>query len=162
LFPFALLLAVLLCGAPAVRADEPEFDALANYIKQNYQAKRVSIPFMWLGRFAVKIIRPAGVKSFKFAMFENVKLERGAASDATHPLNLMMREVLSEDWQPLVRVRTREGQQMYVYAREAGKDIKVLIASIDNDEAFVARVKFNPVSLAKWLQDPQIMGVSLR
>jgi hypothetical protein len=163
--PVALLLLVFCFAAAPVtaRADEPEFDALANYIKQNYQGKRVSIPFLGLGRFLVKVIRPAGVKSFKLAVFENVQLNHSSAvSSAKHPLNLMMREVLSPEWQPLIRVRTREGQQMHVYAREAGKDIKLLIASIDNEEAFVARVKFNPQSLAKWMQNPQIMGLSLK
>ena len=162
----ALLLLLFVFGfaaAPPARADEPEFDALANYIKQNYQGKKVSIPFLGLGRFFVKIIRPAGVKSFKLAIFENVRLNHTeAATAATHPLNLMMRQVLDPAWQPLVRVRNRDGQQMYVYAREAGKDIKLLIASIDNEEAFVVRLKFSPESLAKWMQDPQIMGISLK
>ena len=162
--PVALLLLLFvfcLAAAPRVQADEPEFDALANYIKQNYQGQRVKIPFLGLGRFLVKVIRPAGVKSFKLIVFEKVRLNHADAA-ATHPLNLMMREVLDPAWQPLVRVRNRDGQQMYVYAREAGKDIKLLIASIDNEEAFVVRVKFSPQSLAKWMQNPEIMGISLK
>jgi hypothetical protein len=161
----ALLLILFAFGfaaTPAARADEPEFDALTNYIKQNYQGKRIKIPFLGLGRFFVKIVRPAGVKSFKLAVFENVRLNHSAANAAAHPLNLMMREVLDPAWQPLIRVRNREGQQMYVYARETGKDIKLLIASIDNEEAFVLRLKFSPTALAKWLQNPEIMGIPLK
>ena len=162
LSPVALLLILTVCllaVAPPTRADEPEFDALANYIKQNYQAQKVKIPFFFLARLAVKLVRPAGVKSFKFVMFEQVKLANG---DAAQPLNQVMREVLAPEWQPLIRVRARDGQQMYVYAREAGKDVKLLIASIDHEQAFVVRVKFSPQALAKWMQNPEIMGVSLK
>ena len=162
--PVSLLLAFILgslclCAAAVpARADEPEFDALTKYIQKNYQAKRVKIPFLGLARFAVKIIRPAGVKSFKLATFKDIQY---ADSTPGVALNLLMREVLSEDWQPLLRIRAQTGEQMYVYARPVGKDIKVLLASIDKEEAFVAHIKFSPKALAKWMQNPQIMGVSL-
>lgn len=163
--PALLLLAFILsslfvCAATVpARADEPEFDALTNYIQKNYQAKRVKVPFLGLARFAVKIIRPAGVKSFKLATFKNLQHTNAAPDTAARWL---MREVLPEEWQPLVRVRADTGEEVYVYARPVGKDIKVLLASIDKDEAFVARVRFSPQALAKWMQDPKIMSISLR
>lgn len=155
-----LLCLLLLClAAPAAQAKEPEFDALTKHIKQNYQGRQVKIPFLGLARFAVKIIRPAGVKSFKVAIFENLQ-----PADAAHApaMSLVMRANLPVDWQPLLRVRSAEGGEVYVYARPAGKDIKLLIASINGPDAFVARVKFSPKSLAKWLQKPEIMGISLQ
>lgn len=162
----SLLIAKLLLGmllvclaATPTQANEPEFDALTKHIKQNYQGHQVKIPFLGLARFAVKIIRPAGVKSFKVAIFENLRPRDAAHAPA---MSLVMRTNLPDDWQPLLRVRSVEGGEVYVYAKPVGKDIKLLIASINGAEGFVARVKFSPKSLAKWLQKPEIMGISLK
>ena len=57
--------------APTVHAKDDEFDAVTKHLKTKYQAKKVKIPFMWLARFAVKVVRPAGVKSFNITLFKN-------------------------------------------------------------------------------------------
>jgi hypothetical protein len=42
---------------PAIYGKPGEFEAIANHIKTKYRAKKVSIPFMWLARAAVKVVR---------------------------------------------------------------------------------------------------------
>ena len=146
-------------AAPAARADDPEFDAVTSHLKSHFNARRISIPFLGLANFFVKIVRPAGVKSFKVAIFEDLDFTQG--QNATSAFNAVMRNALSPEWQPLVRVRSRDGEQLYVYAREAGENIKLMVVTIDRTDAVVARVKISPKRLAEFLRDPKILGISI-
>ena len=59
----SLFLAALLFtfAAPNASAKDKEYEAIVKHLQSNYQAKKVRIPFMWLARFAVRIVKPAGV-----------------------------------------------------------------------------------------------------
>ena len=154
-----VIAATLLAAIPqTVRADDPEFDAITKHLKLFYNARRVSIPFLGLANFFVKIVRPAGVKSFKVAIFENLNFT-GGKSDSE--LGKVMRGALSPEWQPLVRVRSRDGEQVYVYGREAGENIKLMVVTIDRSDAVVARVKLSPQRLSEFLNNPKILGISV-
>src|SRR5205085_6631268 len=114
------------------------------------------IPFMNLAHFFVRVVKPAGVKSFKVAIFEKLNFRSGEVDTG---LNAVMRSALKAEWQPLVRARSRDGEQVYVYAREDGANFKLMIVTIDHDEAVVARVKFSPEKLSELLNDPQLLGI---
>jgi hypothetical protein len=73
-----------------------------------------------------------------------------------------MRNALSAEWQPLVRVRSRDGEQVYIYAREAGENLKLMVVTIDHTDAVVARVKVSPQKLSDFLNNPKILGISVR
>lgn len=156
LFVTATLITV---AAPAARADDPEFDAITSQLKSHFNARRISIPFLGLANFFVRIVRPAGVKSFKVAIFEDLSFAPG--QNTPGGLSALMRSALSPEWQPLVRVRSRDGEQLFVYAREAGENIKLMVVTIDNTDAVVARVKLSPRRLAEFLHDPKILGISI-
>jgi hypothetical protein len=154
-----VLTAIMLSVATQTARADAEFDAITNHIKQHFNGKRVSIPFLGLANFFVKIVRPAGVKSFKVAIFENLNFTPGS-TDAE--LSLVMRNALSVEWQPLVRTRSHDGEQVYVYAREAGENIKLMVVTIDHTDAVVARVKVSPKKLSEFLNNPKILGISVR
>jgi hypothetical protein len=154
-----LLLGLLVGGGSSVRADDSAFKAVAKHLKSRYHARKRSIPFLGLANFAVKIVRPAGVKSFKLVTFE--RLDRGSAVDGAE-LNALLRSSLSPEWQPLVKVYSRKnGNQTYVYAREDGKCVKLMVVVIDGEEATLVRVKVNPDTLVAWMDKPKILGISL-
>ena len=155
-----LVLAVLLpASLSTARAEDREFQAITTHLKARYQAKRKRIPFLGLASFAVKLVRPAGVKSIKVTFFEELK-DYGKINHAE--LNAVIRGALDERWQPLVRVYSRkQGAQMFVYFRNEGQDIKLMVVSLNQNEAFIARVKINPLTLARWMEKPEIMGISL-
>src|SRR3982750_4820133 len=137
---YLLLLATLMSFSIAsARAEDRAFKAISTHLKTRYKAKRRGIPFMGLANFAVKLIRPAGVKSIKLAIFEDLD----DYSTINHAeLNSVIREALDQEWQPLVRVYSRrDNQQVFVYARDEGQDIKLLVVSLDRTDAVVARVK---------------------
>jgi hypothetical protein len=153
---FLLLSLLYLLPAPA-RAKEGDFDAVVRNVKAACGGRRVRIPFLGLANFATKFVRPAGVKSFKLAVFED--LER--AGDAAR-LGAAVSQALGPEWRPLVRARSRrEGGQAHVYVREAGDDLKLMIVTIDGDQATVIRARVNPEALARFARDPKLLGISL-
>jgi hypothetical protein len=159
LVAFVITATMLTAASQTARADDPEFDAITKHLKLHFNARRVSIPFLGLARFFVKIVRPAGVKSFKVAIFEDLNCAPGATDSE---LGLVMRSALGAEWQPLVRVRSRDGEQLYIYAREAGENLKLMVVTIDHTDAVVARVKVSPQKLSDFLNNPKILGISVR
>jgi hypothetical protein len=159
LVAFIFAAALLSAASQTARAEDHEFDAITQHLKLHYHAKRVHIPFLGFANFFVKIIRPAGVKSFKVAIFENLNFTSEGPDSG---LSLVMRNALSADWQPLVHVRSRDGEQVYVYARGEGKDIKLMVVTIDHSDAVVARVKIDPQKLSEFIKNPKILGISVR
>ena len=113
---------------------------------------------MWLARAAVGIIRPAGVKSFKVTIYKNLNFSK----DSLHSeMQQVMSDAFSPDWSPILRVRVRDGNQVYMNMRESGKNIKVLMVKIERNEAIVVRAKFNPDKLVKFIENPKIFGIAL-
>ena len=152
----ALLLAFVLSSPATARADD--FDAVVKNVRAACGGKRVRIPFLGLAGFATKVVRPAGVKSFKLAVFEDLT----RAGDASG-LGAAIGQSLGPEWRPLVRVRAGRGAaQTHVYIREAGDNLKLMIVTLDGTQATVIRAKVNPEALARFARDPKILGVSLR
>jgi hypothetical protein len=135
-----------------------EYQAIVSHLRTKYRAKKVKIPFLWLARFAVRVVRPAGVKSFSVTMFRDLQFSRESL-DAE--MRGAMSSSLGAEWSPVFRARTREGQQAYMYMREAGGAVKLMLVTIDKNQAAVIRAKFSPEKLAEFINDPKIFGISL-
>ena len=153
-----LTLVFTFAAQAANAADGNEYKAIVNHLKTKYRAKKVKIPMLWLARFAVSIVRPAGVKSFSVTVFENLQF---SPPTLDQEMRSVMRNSFTEDWSPIFRVRSRMGQQAYMYMREAGKSIKMTLVTIDKNQASVIRATFNPEKLAEFVNDPKIFGISL-
>lgn len=152
----SLLLACVLSASATARADD--FDAVVKNVRAACGGKKVRIPFLGLAGFATKLVRPAGVKSFKLAVFEDLK----RAGDVSG-LSAAIGQSLGPGWRPLVRIRSARGaEQTHVYIREAGDNLKLMIVTLDGEQATVIRAKVNPEALAKFARDPKILGVSLQ
>lgn len=162
LFIHALVLLTILfvanSSATAQKSNGKGFDAITKHLKLRYQARKKSIPFLGLAKFGIRLIKPAGVKSINVSLFENLKYT-GQLSDSE--LSSLMRDSLSEEWQPLLSLRHRDGDQIYIYAAEEGKDVKLAVLSINQTEAVLARVKLDPDALRRFMENPKILGISL-
>jgi len=154
----ALLSLTIAFTAPAAMANPSEFDRIASHLRLKYQAKKVRIPFMWLARAAVKVARPAGVKSFNVTLFDNLKFSRETLD---REMQDAMKNSFGPEWSSILRVRSQDGQQAYMYMREDGKNIKIAVVTIDKEEAAVIRATFCPEKLAEFINDPKIFGISL-
>lgn len=153
-----LSLSVFTFAAPPAEAKGKEYKKIVSHLKTKYKAKKVRIPFMWLARFAVGIVRPAGVKSFSVTLFEDLKFSRDTL-DAE--MQAALSNSFSEEWSPILRVRSRTGEQVYMYMREAGENVKITLVTIEKEQAAVIRATFEPDKLADFINDPKIFGVSL-
>ena len=153
-----VLLVALSFGHIAANAQDNGFKQIRDHLKTRYQAKKRGIPLLGLAKFAVKIIKPAGVKSFNLTIFEELK-NTNRLPDSE--LSAMMKSALGPEWSPLVSVRTRSGDQVYAYAQEAGKDIRLAVLVINEREAALARVKIDPKALRNFVDNPKILGISL-
>ena len=158
LLTMAFSLLVFGLGASASSAKPNEYKSIVKHLKTRYQAKKVKVPFMWLARFAVKVVRPAGVKSFSLTLFDGLQIS-GESLDAE--MQEMMRNSFGEEWIPIFRVRSRNGQQAYMYMREAGSNVKIALVTVENSQAAVIRATFSPEKLAEFINDPKIFGISL-
>jgi hypothetical protein len=154
----AFLFAVFALSVPTANADEKGYKAVVNHLKTKYRAKKVRIPLMWLARLAARIVRPAGVKSFSLTIFEDLRFSRATLDEE---MQAALRDSLNEEWTSILRVRSREGDQVYMYMREAGENVKIFLVTINKEGAVVIRAKFNPEKLAEFINNPKIFGISL-
>jgi hypothetical protein len=158
LITLTLLFLVFSFSAPNVNASGNEYKKIVSHLKTKYRAKKVKIPFMFLARFAVSVVRPAGVKSFSVTLFENLKFSRETLDEE---MQSAMKNSFSADWSPIMRVRSRTGEQVYMYMREVSNSIKIAVVTIDKQQAAVIRATFNPEKLADFINNPKIFGISL-
>ena len=155
----AFLFLAFTLTAPAANAKGGEYKQIVRHLKSKYKAKKVKIPFMFLARFAVSLVRPAGVKSFSVTIFEDLKFSKETL-DAE--MQAAMRESFGAEWSPILRIRSRTGEQVYMYMRDAGKDaVKISLVTIDKEQAAVIRATINPDKLAEFMDNPKIFGISL-
>src|SRR5687768_4925514 len=124
--------------ANASTAGKPsEYGRIVKHLKTKYRAKKVKVPFMWLARFAVSVVRPAGVKSFSLTLFEDLKF---SAESVDREMQMAMKNSFAHrEWSSIMRARTAEGQQVYMYMRESGKNVKIAMVAIDKEKAAIIR-----------------------
>lgn len=154
---------VLLTLAPAASlAGDESFSSVVKHIKSNYHAKQQGFfGAMMLARLAVKVIKPAGVKNFKLVLLRDLDY-----SEAPSPRNGQFHEFIQSKidprWTPLVQYSSpREKQWTYVYITREKEDVKLLVVTLQQKDAVVLQTKFSPAKLVEFMNNPQIMGISL-
>lgn len=157
--PRILILAtiILLAQSPAFGDD---FDMIVKNIESHYKAKKRRIPFLGLAGFFVKIIHPAGVKSFKLAVFDEQDFKPGQRDFEFE--QSVKKSINSKKWKPMTRTISRStGNRAYVYTHQSGKDMEMLTVTFSNRQAIVVQAKINPDAVAKFMEKPEILGFSL-
>lgn len=157
---FAIMIALLIAPAFSAQAKGKGFKDVVKHIEKNYRAKKTRIPMLGLANFAVKLIRPAGVKGFKLAVFEDQDF---SAREGSVSFDTVMREAYDKNWQPLVQINSKRdsNSRTFIYAKSSGKDVQFALVALEDREAVVLEVKFNPDAAARFLENPKIMGISL-
>lgn len=160
---FVIALVLVVMTSATIFADKKEdrsYSTVIKYMKSNYKARgQGAFGFVTLARFVVKVIQPAGVKNFKISMLRDLQFTSKRVDD---DLGTFVRNNVHSDWQPLTQVLSRkENQYVYVYFMPENEHAKFLIIAVQNQEAFVIQFKFEPERLAKFLENPEILGISL-
>jgi hypothetical protein len=155
------LMLTLLAGVAL--ADDKSYSQVIQHIKSNYRAKQQGFfGMMMLARFAVKFIKPAGVKNFKLTMLRELDYANGPSPE-NQDFHTFLRSKIGPEWMPLVTYSApREQQWTYVYAAQEKDDMKLLVVTVQKKDAVVLQAKFNPSRLVEFMNNPQIMGISLK
>jgi hypothetical protein len=128
-----------------------DFGKIVQHIEANYHVHRQHRFVMGMAGFVVKFWHIAGVKNFKGAIFENQPFVN-AASDTK--FDEVVRAAMDSGWQPMVQEwDRRSGERTYIYAQDLGKDLKLLVVSLESSEAVVIQVKVNPEKLQAFLEE---------
>jgi hypothetical protein len=153
-----LLAALLVCANEVARAQTAEYGAVVKLVESHFHVKHKGTPF--IANLAVKVVRPRGVRDFKLATFEDQDF---SSTGADTEFALAVRRLLTPTWQPLVQTRNRQdGEQTYVYLREAGDNFKVMVVTIERRDATVLQAEVSPQTLIKWIKEPDQIGHQLR
>jgi hypothetical protein len=163
----AVVVGLIITFAPVVSrptlADDRSYSTIISHIKSNYNAHSQGfLGMVMFARFLVKLIKPAGVKNFKMTMLRNVDYSRGPRPD-TRDFHAFVRANIHESWQPLIQYSARkERQYTYVYFQPEKEDVKILVVAMQQSDAFVLQFKFSPEKLSAFIDDPKILGISLK
>jgi len=153
----------LLTLAPAAAlAGDESFSSVVKHIKTNYHGKQQGFfGAMMVARFAVKMIKPAGVKNFKLVYLKDLDYSE-APSPTNGQFNSFIQSKIDPRWAPLIQYSSpREQQWTYVYITRDNDDVKVLVVTLQKQDAVVLQTKFSPAKLVEFMNNPQIMGISL-
>ena len=144
-------------------ADDKSYSQVVHHIKTNYRAKQQGFfGMMMLARFAVKLIKPAGVKNFKVTLLRELDYS-GGPPPSSREFHTYLRSRIAPEWTPLVTFSApRERQWTYVYTTQEKDDLKLLVVTVQKQDAVVVQAKFSPARLSEFMNNPQIMGISLR
>jgi len=138
------LLATMLLVPAALAGDSGrDFDALVGRLESTLQVRRIKVPLMGLVGFAAGIARPAGVKGFKFAVFERVDLER---------IPPLLALDLGAGWRPVVRVRNRHTHTA-IYARDEGSWTRLSVLTLDGGDAALVQFELRPTRLLTYVTE---------
>jgi hypothetical protein len=163
LFTRLLITIALVSLAPTTTlAGDESFSSVVKHIKTNYHAKQQGFfGAMLLARFAVKIIKPAGVKNFKVALLKDLDYSEAPGPQGGQ-FHSFIQSKIDPQWTPLVQyISPREKQWTYVYVAREKEDVKLLVVTLQQQDAVVLQTKFSPDKLVEFMNNPQIMGISL-
>jgi hypothetical protein len=155
---------VFLISPSVVHAKGDDFKSVVKMIEQFYGVKHVGIPFlakagMKVARTAARIKggtakRVAEAGSIKLAIFEDQAFN-GEFTKFRSTLNA----ALQETWSPLIQTASAtDGEQVYIFLREAGYKFHVLVITIEQRDATVVQATLSPKNLALLLKDPGDTG----
>ncbi len=138
------VLALLSCFAPVLPASD--FDWLVREFARESGAKQVHVPFLGFARFIVNVGHPAGTTDMRLAIFERGDLESLRFSELTD-------SEVGHSWNPMIRVRSNKGESTNIYGQSDSKHLRLLITTLDGDEATFVQVNLKPKELIRFIDE---------
>jgi hypothetical protein len=145
--PSCLMIGAVMVGLllpTALRAGE--FDWMVREFSRETGMKPLHIPFFGLAKFVVAAGHPAGTSELNLAVFEHADIDSAEFIRITD-------SAVGSSWKPMVRVRSRSGEATNIYARPSGKEMRVLIATLDHSDATFVEVRVEPEALLRFVDE---------
>ncbi len=146
-----LLLAALLIALPA-RAGDKEFDQLVGRLQSHYQKAPMGTGFLG---FMARCFSPNGVSGLRMAIFEDVDSDRKPLGQ---DFDAFVKQTVGADREPFVRVRSRNGEQVYIYLQPKGSKAELLLIAAEKHDAVVMKMRLDPDKLQEWVTNPEGMA----
>jgi hypothetical protein len=141
-----LLGALLLALAIPALMPASEFDTLVREFSRQTGSEQTRIPFFGVARFVVAVSHPAGTSDLRLAVFEHPNvLPRDFARVAD--------EVTGGGWNRIVRVQSRKGESTNIYTRRDGNHLRLLVATVDGNDATFVEMRIKPEALMKFVDE---------
>jgi len=150
----AIPLVLTLLSAVSAYAADREFTDVVRIISEEFHTRPTSIPMFGLVNLFTAAVHPAGTRHIDLAVFEHLSDHDRQGRDL--PEAIM--KAVGRSWRPFVQVRShRNGREetVFVYMRQEGKEWKLLITAIENEEATVVQLLLNADALARWITSPE-------
>ena len=139
--------------ATAHAADD--FGPIVHEIEARYHVHRNLRFLMGLAGLTVKMTHIAGTRNVKIALFDDQRLDATGSE-----LDELVMAVGASGWQPLVRsFDHRSGEHTYIYARNEGRDLRVLVVSVEPNEGVIVEVTVNQKKLLEFIDRHHLHGV---
>ena len=165
-----IIIAVLVMGfasLPVAQAKGDDFNSVVKMIEEFYNVKHEGIPFlakagMKMATTAARIKggtarRLAEAGSIKLAVFEDQKFNGDFAK-----FRSSLNQALKVTWMPLIQtLSATDGEQTYIFLKNAGDKTDVLVITIDARDATVVQVTLSAKNLALLLKDPEGTGKAI-
>ena len=162
-----LVVVMVLTTANVVNGKGDDFNSVVKMIEQFYRVKHMGIPFlakagMKVGTTVARIKggearRIAEAGSIKLAVFEDQDFNGDFAK-----FRASLNEALNATWMPLIQTLSAQDQeQVYIFLKDAGDKVNVLVITIEQRDATVVQVTLSPKNLALLLKDPEGTGKSI-
>ena len=146
-----------------------EFGTVVKAIEQFYHVKHQSIPL--LARAGMKAAKTAArikggeyrrlaeAGSIKVVFFEDQDFDsRGAIAT----FKTYLTSAVGDTWSPLIQTLSpKDEEQTYIFIRNAGEKINVLVVTLAHREGTVVQVNLSPSTLATLMRDPGDMGKAI-
>ena len=140
------LACVLICTALPLASWGSEFDWLVREFARESGMEPLHIPFFGLVRFAVAVVQPAGASELNLAVFEHARMDPERFSE-------MADGAAGHLWKPMIRVRSVNGESTNIYAQTEGQRLRLLIASLDKEDATFVQVRVKPQELMRFVDE---------
>lgn len=135
-------------------ATDREFKDVVAAISDQFHTRPLHIPFFGLVNVVTFVARPAGTKHIDLAVFENLESRDRDGRD----LSQSIRRAVGGAWKPFIQVLSNHrgrSETVLVYMRMDGHDCKLLVTSVEPNEATVVQLRLNPEALQRWMTSPR-------
>lgn len=164
-----LCFALIAPMATTAQAKGDEFGTVVKTIEQFYHVKHQSIPF--LARAGMKAAttaarirggqyrRLAEAGSIRVAFFEDQDFKSGGGIVT---FKGALTKAVGDTWSPLIQTLSpKDEAQTYIFIRNAGEKVNVLVVTLERREGTVVQVNLSPRNLSLLLQSPEDMGKAI-
>ncbi len=149
-----LLLCACTLGCGAARATDREFKDIVAAISDEFHTRPMHIPLFGMVNMVTFLVRPAGARHIDLAVFENLNSRSRDGQDLTHAI----RGAVGSAWKPFIQVwSSAKGRHetVLVYMKTEGRYCKLLVTSVEPNEATVVELKLDPAGLQRWMTSPR-------